>query len=362
MKNISYLWLQHTSSSDSQKMILNDGNIKSFRMIKVFRENSDRINSLDFNRSGELLISSSDDETIVVYDCDSGLPKRPIPSKKYGCDMIRFTRSGDQALHCSLKVDDSIRYLSLSDSKYIRYYQGHTKKVRNLCVSPIDKSFITASCDHTVRVWDLRSQLCQGLISTQGNPVVDFDPDGIAFGIGIDSQIIGLYDIRNHEKGPFTMLKYECEGDFEWTHLKFSPNGKMILISTNTSLVLLIDAYSGVLLHTFTGHQNTKNLPLEASFSPDSKYIFCGSTDGRIHVWKAENGEKLTMFAAEKGEDTVQCVQFNPKAFMLATASSNMKRYEYTFDGSHQVNDHVNGTVYIIPYRSTLANKICDIR
>lgn len=32
-------------------------------------------------------------------------PKRPIPSKKYGCDMIRFTRSGDQALHCSMKVD-----------------------------------------------------------------------------------------------------------------------------------------------------------------------------------------------------------------------------------------------------------------
>lgn len=90
------------------------------------------------------------------------------------------------------------------------------------------------------------------------------------------------------------MLKYECEGDFEWTHLKFSPNGKMILVSTNTSLILLVDAFSGVLLHTFTvkkktnsqlflieiiflkGHQNTKNVPLEASFSPDSKYIFCG--------------------------------------------------------------------------------------
>jgi COMPASS component SWD2 len=48
------------------------------------------------------------------------------------------------------------------------------------------------------------------------------------------------------------MLKYECEGDFEWTHLKFSPNGKMILVSTNTSLILLVDAFSGVLLHTFT--------------------------------------------------------------------------------------------------------------
>jgi hypothetical protein len=38
------------------------------------------------------------------------------------------------------------------------------------------------------------------LIITPGNPVVDYDPDGLAFGIGIGSQIIGLYDIRNHEK------------------------------------------------------------------------------------------------------------------------------------------------------------------
>ncbi|CAF5170896.1 unnamed protein product, partial [Rotaria magnacalcarata] len=261
-------------------MLINDTNVKSFRMTKVFRENTERINACDFNKNGDLLISSSDDDSIVVYDCEAGLPKRPIPSKKYGCDMIRFTRSGEQALHCSMKVDgkigDSIRYLSLSDSKYIRYYTGHTKKVRSLAVSPIDKSFLSASADRTVRVWDLRSALCQGLIITPGNPVVDYDPDGLAFGIGIDSQIIGLYDIRNHEKGPFEMLKYECEGEFEWTHLKFSPNGKMILVSTNTSLILLVDAFSGVLLHTFTGHQNTKNVPLEASFSPDSKYVFCG--------------------------------------------------------------------------------------
>ena len=73
-------------------------------------------------------------------------------------------------------------------------------RVRSLAVSPIDRSFLSASADRTVRVWDLRSALCQGLILTPGNPVVDYDPDGLAFGVGIDSQIIGLYDIRNHEK------------------------------------------------------------------------------------------------------------------------------------------------------------------
>jgi len=99
----------------------------------------------------------------------------------------------------------------------------------------------------------------------------------------------------------------------------------------------------------FKGHQNTKNVPLEASFSPDSKYVFCGisiiyfyinnilkyfflgSTDGRIHVWRTTDGEKLTTLTTDNSSDCIQCVQFNPKSFMLATASTNMVRKKNLF-------------------------------
>ncbi len=40
----------------------------------------------------------------IIFE-NKSRPKRPIPSKKYGCDMIRFTRSGEQVLHSSMKVD-----------------------------------------------------------------------------------------------------------------------------------------------------------------------------------------------------------------------------------------------------------------
>lgn len=43
------------------------------------------------------------------------------------------------------------------------------------------------------------------------------------------------------------------------------------------------------------GHLNNKGMPLEASFSPDSQFIFSGSTDGRVHVWNAETGYKVRM-------------------------------------------------------------------
>ena len=54
------------------KMKLTDTVVRSFRVAKVFRENSDRINSIDFSANGETLISSSDDDSIVIYDCQNG--------------------------------------------------------------------------------------------------------------------------------------------------------------------------------------------------------------------------------------------------------------------------------------------------
>ena len=50
----------------------------------------------------------------------------------------------------------------------------------------------------------------------------------------------------------------------------------------------------GNALQTLNGHLNTKQLPLEASFSPDSQFIISGSTDGRIHIWNTENGQKVS--------------------------------------------------------------------
>lgn len=40
--------------------------------------------------------------------------------------------------------------------------------------------------------------------------------------------------------------------NIEWTGLKFSPDGKFILISTSGSMIKLVDAFHGNVLHTFT--------------------------------------------------------------------------------------------------------------
>ena len=54
---------------------------RSFQISKVFRENTNKINAFDYNSSGELLITSSDDDSIVIYDCEEGKLVNYTPTK-----------------------------------------------------------------------------------------------------------------------------------------------------------------------------------------------------------------------------------------------------------------------------------------
>ncbi|XP_050028038.2 WD repeat-containing protein 82 isoform X1 [Dermacentor andersoni] len=250
--------------------------------------------------------------------------KRTLNSKKYGVDLIHYTHATNTAIHSSTKVDDTIRYLSLHDNKYIRYFPGHTKKVVTLCTSPVDDLFLSGSLDKSLRLWDLRSPNCQGVMHLTGRPVGNFDPEGLIFAVGLNSELVKLYDLRTFDKGPFNTFKLPQDRDCDWTGLKFSPDGKSILISTNGALIHLIDAFQGTPQQTFTGHTNNKGIPLEASFSPDSQFVFSGSTDGRVHVWSTAEGGTRTAVLSCDHTGPVHCVQFNPKYMMLVSACTNM--------------------------------------
>ena len=113
--------------------------------------------------------------------------------------------------------------------------------------------------------------------------------------------------LDNRETVTFTYFSADSK-EIEWTGLKFSPDGKSILISTNGSVIKLIDSYNGSTLQSFTGHMNSKMLPLEASFSPDSQFVISGSSDGRIHIWNSENGQKVCVLNGDH-KSPVQCVQ-----------------------------------------------------
>lgn len=47
-------------------------------------------------------------------------------------------------------VDHAVRYLSLYDNQFLRYFAGHTDKVVSIAMSPTDDHFMTGSKDRCV--------------------------------------------------------------------------------------------------------------------------------------------------------------------------------------------------------------------
>ena len=89
---------------------------------------------------------------------------KTILSKKYGVDLPRFTHKSTSIIYASTKEDDTIRYHSLHDNKYLCYFKGHVERVVSLEMSPTDDGFLSGSLDRTVRLWDLRTPHCRGLL------------------------------------------------------------------------------------------------------------------------------------------------------------------------------------------------------
>ncbi|KAK2089347.1 WD repeat-containing protein 82 [Saguinus oedipus] len=314
-------------------MKLTDGVLRSFRVAKVFCENSDRINCLDFSPNGHSIVSSSADDSIVLYDCQEGRPQRTLHSKKYGAGLIRYAREGDTVVCSSNKRDDTVRHLSLRDNKYIRYFPGHSKRVVALCVSPVDDIFVSGSLDKTIRLWDLRAPNCQGLVHLRGKPLCAFDPEGLVLAAGVSSRAVKLYDLRSFGKGPFATFRMRCDKPCDWTGLKFSGDGRRILVSTNGGFLCVLDAFRGAVLHTFAGYANSKAAALEAAFTPDSQFVMTGSEDGKIHAWDGESGAKVAVLDG-RHVGPVTCLQFNPKFMTFASACSNMLFWLPTVDDS----------------------------
>ena len=63
-----------------------------------------RINSLDFHRSEDLLVTASDDDAIRLYNTQNGSEIKQLFSKKHGVCNICYTHAPQAVVYASNKV------------------------------------------------------------------------------------------------------------------------------------------------------------------------------------------------------------------------------------------------------------------
>eukprot|EP00302_Diacronema_sp_CCMP2436_P040523 CAMPEP_0180034094 /NCGR_PEP_ID=MMETSP0984-20121128/29400_1 /TAXON_ID=483367 /ORGANISM="non described non described, Strain CCMP 2436" /LENGTH=324 /DNA_ID=CAMNT_0021959559 /DNA_START=32 /DNA_END=1006 /DNA_ORIENTATION=+ len=305
-------------------MKLTPSSVRSMEVARVRRDNAKPINAADFFHDGSMLVTSSDDESIRLYNCTEGKLQKLVYSRKFGACHVRFTHHQLSVICASRNStnEHALRYLSLHDNQFMRYFLGHTAPVCALEMSPKEDVFISAARDSTVRLWDLRQEGALGLLASPNNspPAVSFDPEGLIFATAMsdaNARAVRLYDMRSYAKGPFTTFRLPGP-PVAFHHLSFSNDGKTILLPSTSDSIELIDAFDGSQLATFRGHANSGGLMLEAAFTPDGQFILSGSEDGTVHLWHAATGREVGVWQGHNAPTMV--VRWSPTAMLAATA------------------------------------------
>lgn len=304
----------------SMQVSIDDSIMQGMVMGKVFKDNTERVNSLDFHRTEDLLVTSSDDDTLHIYNSATGTLKDTVLCKKYGCQHVAFTHHTASILHASNKgTDNALRYLSIHDTRYIRFFTGHVGRVTALEMCPKTDVFMSAAQDKTVRLWDLRDSACQGVLTTPGQPCANFDEQGLVFAVAVESGVIKLYDVRGYDKGPFDTFQVAelVNSPLVFSDLKFSNDGKM-LAAVCEGRIYIMDAFTGQMTNKFLNGVPEAGTPMEATFSHDGNYIISGCEDRCIRVWSVRSGIEVACWAPHAGPP--RCLKWAPRRLMVASA------------------------------------------
>lgn len=306
---------------DKVSLELTEEILQSMEVGITFHDYNSRISSMDFHRTSNFLVTASDDESIRLYDVANAVCLKTINSKKYGVDLVSFTSHPTTVIYSSKNGwDESLRLLSLHDNKYLRYFKGHHDRVVSLSLCSRSECFISGSLDRTVLLWDQRVEKCQGLLRAQGRPATAYDDQGLVFAIAFGGYV-RLFDVRNFEKGPFDT--FSTGGDVSDANVvKFSNDGRLMLLTTSDGFIHVIDSFRGNLLAQYNVKPVAGGSTLEASFSPDGMFVISGSGDGSVYAWSVRSGKEVASWMSTEAEPPV--LRWAPGSLMFVTGSTEL--------------------------------------
>lgn len=137
--------------------------------------------------------------------------------------------------------------------------------------------------------------------------------------------------------------------------LAFTKDGKTLVVAGSDGKIRLLDAASGTVQRTFSGHTNAIYI---AVFSPDEKLLASSSRDLTARVWDVASGRELHKFTGFRC--SVKTVAFSPDGRTVAASGNDgmIKLWDLKTEKELQSLVHINSadidmSVYSIAFDRT---------
>jgi WD40 repeat protein/serine/threonine protein kinase len=238
------------------------------------------------------------------------LPLKAFRGHRDEIYSVTFSPDGNYALTAS--ADHTTRLWHIGSGQELRIF-AHSGEVYSAVFSPDGKYVLSGSEDMTVRLWDVTTGQQIRAFSGHRDAVwsVAFSPDGKYVLSGSEDMTVRLWDVTTGQQiRVFTMGAIRS--------VAFSPDGKSILAGGDPHEARLWDAATGQLMQVFSGHSE---MVYGVAFSPDGKFVLTGSTDNTARLWDTVTGQSVRSFNGHSS--SVRSVAFSPDGKSILTGSGD---------------------------------------
>ncbi|KAL5084168.1 hypothetical protein Trisim1_012244 [Trichoderma cf. simile WF8] len=263
------------SASDDETIRL--WNINTGECIEEFKGHNERVNSVAFSHDSLSVLSGSDDRTTRLWCIDTGKCVETLKGHHFPVTAVAF--SHDSSVIASASRDKTIRLWRVNTGKCIHILymanNNHDEKVHSISFSK-DSSLLASAFGRTsIQLWDTNTGICVQIIASCYGASLAFSHD-LCFVASTSDRIVRVWRADTGE----------CVQEFNSHHVSvgpiaFSHDSSLIIVSFDSTFHLC-NIKTGECIREFKGHSDVVR---SVAFSHDSSIIASASYDNTIRLW-----------------------------------------------------------------------------
>ena len=323
-----------TATPDRQQIIsgswdntLRIWDLDTGQCLRVLEGHKQNIHSLVISRDGRFAVSGSEDKTIKVWDLPAGRCLHTLQGHDSWVKSVALTSDGLRVLSGS--GDKTLRLWDMHSGACLQVLEGHTHYVEAVAVSPEGSLAVSGGFDHTLRVWDLRNGKCLRILQGHDNLMnaVLFTPDGRQLiSAGSFDKTLRVWDLASGK-----CLHILQGHTAAISSITLTSDGRKAISCSEDGSLRVWDLQSGQCLWTLTGHTGKVR---SAAVTPDGRWAVSCSTDMTLRLWDLSTGKQVRLFS---GHTYVWCGRFSPDGRQIISGSSDRTVHLWNVETGREV-------------------------
>jgi len=289
-------------------------------LVRTLAGHSGSVDAVAVTADGKRAISASADNTLKVWDLETGGALRTLEGHSASVRGVAVTADGKRAV--SAFGDNTLRVWDLETGGALRTLVGHASHLNGVAVTPDGKRAVSASDDKTLKVWDLETGRALHTLVGHSLPVfgVSVTPDGQRAVSASDDKTLKVWDLETGR------ALRTLEGHSDSVHgVAVTPDGTRAVSASRDHTLMVWDLQTGAALRTLEGHSYHVN---GVAVTADGKRAVSASWDDTLKVWDLETGDALRTLEGHSGYVSGVAVTADGKRAVSASVDHTLKVWD----------------------------------